>query len=58
MHGEVTRADAWRSWVTGCLTGPGIDWSVFREAKTASLCLGYITDKVAEHAGSLARFDV
>jgi hypothetical protein len=53
------RADAWRSWTTGRLTGPGIDWSVFTEAKSALLCLGlYITDKVAEHAGRLAMFGV
>jgi hypothetical protein len=29
--------------LTGRLTGPGIDWSVFTEAKTALLCLGYIS---------------
>jgi len=52
------RADAWRSWVTGHLTHTGIDLSVFREAKSTPLCLGYITDKVAENAGSLAVFDV
>jgi hypothetical protein len=50
------RAAAWRSWVTGCLAGPGIDSSdhakrgMYRSARDISQI------RIREHAGSLRCF--